>query len=75
MSDFLLVIPEGWTQLDWQVVSSLPDLNKGNVDNWISTSQFEYLANPLKDAGLIPVDSIVTSAKLIDDTYFMVTLG
>lgn len=75
MSDFLLVVPEGWVQIDLDYVcSQIPDLNMGNVDNWISTSQFNYIEIPLKQLRLIPEDKTVISAKRFED-YFAVLLG
>lgn len=75
MSDFLLVVPECWVQIDLDYAcSQIPDLNMGNVDNWISTSQFNYIEVPLKQLGLIPENKTVVSAKRFED-YFAVLLG
>lgn len=76
MSDFLLVIPEGWTSLDWQfVTNNLDGMSMANVNGWIGSGQLESIETPLKGAGLIPADASVVEAKLIDDAYFMVRLA
>lgn len=73
MSDFLLVIPEGWTQLNWDAVREAhPDLNKGNVENWINTSQINYIDELLKAGGIVAPEQTVSAAKLIDDAYFLI---
>lgn len=72
MSEFLLVIPEGWTQLDWQyITNNVGAMGYGDVVNGV-TSDIEA---KLKDAGVIAADASLVEFKLIDDTYFMVRLG
>ena len=76
MGQFLLVIPQGWTQLDWQhVTNNLPGMSAANVLDWINSNSLGYIEEPLKADGLIPADASIVEAKLIDDTYFMVKLG
>lgn len=74
MSDFLLIIPAGWTQLDWQFVSN-NGLSGTSVLNAIVSTNMSDIEAPLKDMGLIPLESSVLEAKLLDDTFFMVRLG
>ena len=74
--NFLLIIPEGWTPLDWDyIVGNVTDMNAGNVEEWIRTSQFENIAVCLKAFNLIPQDAIVLNAKLFDSQYFAVLLA
>ncbi len=76
MGNFLLVIPEGWTQLDWQNVSTNVDgINSGSVPEWINANYYVDMEEKLKAAGFIPADKSLIEAKLIDDSYFMVRLG
>lgn len=75
MSEFLLVIPEGWTQLDWNAVSNLYGMDYTGVMNTISIGYYGDMDTGLKEAGLIPADVTVVEAKLIDNTYFLVRLG
>lgn len=74
MADFLLVVPPGWTQLDWASVTSSTELSIQNVPNWINANMLSYIEEPLKAGGFIPAESTVTDAKLIDDQYFLVLL-
>lgn len=76
MSEFLLVIPPGWTQLDWEfIANNLTDMSAANVTEYINAGMLGYIETPLKEAGLIPAESTLVEAKLIDDTFFMVRLG
>lgn len=76
MSSFLLVIPPGWTQLDWEfIANNLTDMSASNVAEYINAGMLGYIEGPLKQAGLIPAESTLVEAKLIDDTFFMVRLG
>lgn len=76
MSDFLIVIPAGWLQMDWAAISAAnPDMNVTNVTNWIETEQFSYIADALKAQELIPADAVVIGARLFDGAYFAVLLG
>lgn len=76
MSQFLLIIAEGWTQLDWQFVTNqIAGMDQNTVLNAINSNMFSTFEEPFKAAGIIPQDSSVLDAKLIDDAYFMVRLG
>lgn len=75
MSDFLLVFPEGWTTINFDLVSSLvPDFNTINVDNWVQTNQLSYIEEILKSTGQIDSAATVIGAKRFD-AYFAVQLG
>lgn len=76
MSEFLLVIPEGWTQLDWQfITNNIADMGQGNVLNWLNSNEFSYIEAGLKEHGIIAPDATLVGVKLIDDTYFLIKLG
>jgi len=74
MSNFILVIPEGWTQLDWEYISN-NGLDAHSVENALVSSNMADIENPLKQLGLIAESAFVLDAKLFDNTYFMVRLG
>lgn len=75
MSDFLLVIPEGWVQVDFDAASAInPDFNVTNVDNWIGTNQLSYIEEILKSIGFLDSAVTVIGAKRFD-AYFAVQLG
>ena len=72
MSDFLLVIPQGWTQLDWQHITNNV---AGMSMNEVMTGTVPDIEERLKGAGVIAADAALAEFKLIDDTYFLVRLG
>ena len=72
MSEFVLIIPEGWTQLDWEFISNnVANMTSQNVNGGLLSDVEQWL----KDGGQIPVESSLVEFKLIDNTYFMVKLG
>ena len=72
MSEFLVIIPPGWTQLDWEyVANNVPNMSAQAVNNGV-ISDIEMW---LKDAGQIPAESSLVDFKLIDNTYFLIKLG
>ena len=76
MSQFLLVIPEGWTQLDWQhITNNVPNMSGPAVASMIQSGALSDIEAGLKEAGIILPEASLVDAKLIDDTYFMVKLG
>ena len=76
MSDFLLIVPAGWTQLDWSyLTNNLPSMEKSGVENAINSNQYADMEPELKAGGFIPQESTIVEAKLIDDTFFLVRLG
>lgn len=75
MESLLLIVPPGWLQLDWSWITSNTELAYSNVLDYINSNSLGYIEQPLKIAGLIPEDSVLVEAKLLDDTYFIVRLG
>ncbi len=75
MSEFLLIIPEGWTQLDWETAFNHPSMNVAAVEEWIQTSQLDYLTQLLIESGALPAGQLVTQARVIDNAYLLVKLG
>ena len=72
MSEFLVIVPPGWTQLDWEyVANNVPNMSSQAVNNGV-VSDIEMW---LKDAGQIPAESSLVDFKLIDNTYFLIKLG
>lgn len=73
MSEFLLIIPEGWTQLDWQyITNNLPNMGYQQVMDYVATGYMANIDETLKAAGMVPEGQNVVAAKLIDDSYFLV---
>lgn len=74
MSDFGLIIPEGWTTIDFNVMSTLPnELSTTAINNFITGGMINYITEELIRINLIPADKVVVDAKLFD-SYFIVKL-
>lgn len=72
MSEFIIVIPEGWIQLDWQyITNNISGMDYQGVVNAANSD----IEERLKSGGIIPLESSLVEYKLIDDTYFMIRLG
>jgi hypothetical protein len=75
MSEFLLIVPEGWTQIDFDAVYSMHgDFSEANVDNWCATTQWSYIEAILKEVGALPESAIVVEARRFQN-YMLVRLG
>lgn len=72
MGDILVVIPEDWTQLDWNYVGAIPGITKDSVEDWISTGSMGILAEVLINNEVVPPGTNIIAAKLINDTYFLI---
>lgn len=76
MSEFLLIAPEGWTQLDWQhITNNVPNMTYSQVMDKLNGGGLADIDTALKEAGVIAQDVTIVEAKLIDDTHFLVRLG
>ncbi len=76
MSDFLLVVPNGWTQLDWQfITNNVAGMDLNGALNMIHSNAYSDINDKLHEAGVIPAEQTVVEARVIDDTYFLVRLG
>lgn len=76
MSEFLLVIPEGWMQLDWQYISSnIQGMDMRGTLEMINNNAIGDMEAALKAAGVLAESDVLSAARLIDDTYFLVRLG
>lgn len=75
MSDFIVVIPEGWTELDWQTITNSTSLGYSYTMDLIGSQSWSVIDEILKAAGVLQPDQNVQEAKLIDDAFFLVRLG
>lgn len=48
MSQFLFIIPEGWTQISQELVDTIGALQ---IDNWVKMADFYTLGQALREAG------------------------
>lgn len=75
MSDFIVVIPECWTELDWQTITNSTSLGYSYTMDLIGSQSWSVIDEILKAAGVLQPDQNVQEAKLIDDAFFLVRLG
>jgi hypothetical protein len=65
MSDFLLVVPEGWTEIaDVQVIFATASAESIQAD--ITSEMWWEIEQAIDAAGLLPIGSTVIDAKLFD---------
>lgn len=76
MSEFLLIVPAGWSQLDWAyLTNNVPGFGESSVLAWCGGGQVDNdIGTLLREAGQIPADAYVYAAKLVDATYFLVKM-
>lgn len=76
MGEFLFIIPEGWTQLDWQyITNNLPNMGGPYVSSLLQAGTLMDIEATLKEGGVIPAESSLVDAKLFNDEVFIVKLG
>ena len=75
MSEFILIVPEGWTQLDWDLCQTHAELTATAITNWAATNQLSYIEQFTREIGAIPANAMVEAAKMIDDSILLVRLA
>lgn len=76
MAEFLFIVPEGWTQLDWQTITnSLPNMGGPYVTRLLQSGGLMDIEATLKEGGIIPAEASLIDAKLFNDEVFIVKLG
>lgn len=76
MSNFVFVIPLGWTGLDWtNITNNIPDMTHSNVTDWVRTNSYFIIEEILKNNNIIPQTSSLIEAVLFNDEVFAVRLG
>lgn len=74
MSDFLFIIPEGWTALPVGVIDHIP-AGISVVQTWIDTGNVGELTTALHDAEQLSLDQYVIEAKLFNGEMLVVRLA
>ena len=74
MSEFILVAPPGWTQLDFPTCQLIVGFGTSAVIDWIATGNYVVMANELINGGVLPEGSIIEEAQLFNGETFMVKL-
>ena len=74
MSDFLLIVPNEWTQLDWAYLTNkFVDISPSYVNNCAVSNTYADMEAMFKADGLIPEAASLVECKLLDE-FFMVRL-
>ena len=75
MSNFLLIMPQGWVQLDLtEVVSQAPECQIGAIEGWILIEQFQILEDSLKAIGMIAAEASIAEVKILDNSFLLLRL-
>ncbi len=48
MSNFLFIIPDGWTQISQEIIEQIGAIQ---IDNWVKMSDYYSLGQALREAG------------------------
>lgn len=65
MSDFLFILPEGWSELPKAAVDAIP-AGISAVQMWIDTNNFAELTAALHDCGQLPLNQYLEEAKMFN---------
>lgn len=75
MSEFIVVVPEGWEALDYDRIQNVLNVSMGSLKDWANASYFLDVEPTLKEDGMIPMDKTIIEMKIIDDSQLWVRLG
>lgn len=75
MSDFILVIPQGWTRLDLEATTLIPGVSIPAIENWIASGYLTIMAQELINGGILPADTIILEAQIFNGEMLLVRLG
>lgn len=75
MSDFIVVVPEGWEALDFDRMQNVLNVDMNSLKDWINANYYIDIEPILKEDGMIPMDKSIVEMKIIDDSQIWVRLG
>jgi hypothetical protein len=75
MSNFIVIVPDGWTALDYDRIQNVLNVNISSLKDWINASYFLDVEPTLKEDGMVPMDKTIVEMKIIDDSQLWVRLG
>jgi hypothetical protein len=68
MSEFVFVIPEGWTQISEEVISQIGS----PIGDWINIGDMLSLTEALRTYNAFPADIVVTEARFFNGEVLVV---
>ena len=74
MSEFMLIAPEGWTQMDYEFITN-NILDQHTMENLMLQGQSYEIDNALAAYGLLPVGQAIQEIKFIDNAFMWVRFG
>jgi hypothetical protein len=69
VSDFLFILPSGWTQMSAECVGG------SIIGDWLAANDLTSLSDALKARGDIAEDSVLVEARLFNGEVLAVRLG
>lgn len=73
MSDFLFILPQGWTQLPAHAIDAIPS-GIGTAEMWVDSSNFADLTLALQEAGQLPANQYIEEAKIFNGDILVVRI-
>ena len=75
MSEFMVIAPSDWTAVDFDYLMNNTSLDVNTTKNLILQGLLYEVEAVLKQESMMPSDSILIEAKVIDDAQLWIKLG
>lgn len=70
MSEFVLIAPEGWTQIDTFYYENNTDLTKQYIRDAAPSSVLECAERVMRDHGELSADKFLAELRVINDEFW-----
>ena len=74
MSNFMLIAPDGWTEMDYEFITN-NILDQHTIESLMLQGQPYEVDSALASHGLLPEGKNIQEIKFIDNSYMWVRLG
>lgn len=74
MSEFMMIAPDGWTEMDYEFITN-NIVDQTTMEGLMLQGQLFEIDNMLAQHGLLPDGQAVQEIKFIDNTYMWVRFG
>ena len=75
MSEFMVIAPSDWTAVDFDYLMNNTSLDVNTTKNLILQGLLYEVEAVLKQESMMPSDSALVEAKVIDDAQLWIKLG
>jgi hypothetical protein len=72
MSDFLLVVPQGWIRINIEDATQIPGISAGAINSWVASGYFDILSTEL--VSLLPAGAVVLEAQVFNTDILLLRL-